>query len=148
MLPSVDAGAVSALAKAAGVPGAVASLLLQRGVADGVCCRAASSIPALDHLLDPYALHGMAVAVARIQQAITAREPILIYGDYDVDGTTAIVLLKTAIEILGGTVRYHIPHRLRDGYGMQAEVLTRAATDGRETRHQRGHRHSRLCRRG
>jgi single-stranded-DNA-specific exonuclease len=72
----------------------------------------------------------MAAAVARIQQAIVAREPILIYGDYDVDGTTAIVLLKTAIEILGGTVRFHIPHRLRDGYGMQAEVLTRAAAEG------------------
>ena len=72
----------------------------------------------------------MAAAVARIQLAIAAGEPILIYGDYDVDGTTAIVLLKTAIEILGGTVRYHIPHRLRDGYGMQAEVLTRAATEG------------------
>jgi single-stranded-DNA-specific exonuclease len=107
----------------------VASLLLQRGVAD-----AASATqflyPTLDHLLDPYALHGMADAVARIQQAITEHEPILIYGDYDVDGTTAIVLLKTAIEILGGSVRYHIPHRLRDGYGMQAEVLTRAAAEG------------------
>jgi single-stranded-DNA-specific exonuclease len=86
--------------------------------------------PTLDHLLDPYALHGMAAAVARIQQAIAANEPILIYGDYDVDGTTAIVLLKTAIEILGGTVRFHIPHRLRDGYGMQAEVLTHAAGEG------------------
>lgn len=129
VLPEIDAAAVDALAKAAGVPVPVAGLLLQRGVAD----RAAAAQflhPALDHLLDPYALHGMSEAVARIQQAIAAREPILIYGDYDVDGTTAIVLLKTAIEILGGTVRYHIPHRLRDGYGMQAEVLTRAAADG------------------
>ena len=86
--------------------------------------------PTLGDLLDPYALHGMAAAVERIQHAIAEREPILIYGDYDVDGTTAIVLLKTAIEILGGTVRFHIPHRLRDGYGMQAEVLTRAAEEG------------------
>jgi len=120
---------VDALAKAAGVPAPVASLLLQRGVA-GAAAAAQFLHPTLDQLLDPYALHGMAVAVARIQQAITASEPILIYGDYDVDGTTAIVLLKTAIEILGGTVRYHIPHRLRDGYGMQAEVLTRAAAEG------------------
>jgi single-stranded-DNA-specific exonuclease len=131
-LPSVDAAAVAtiaALAKAAGVPGPVASLLLQRGVADAT--EAAQFLrPTLAHLLDPYALRGMTAAVARIQQAITAREPILIYGDYDVDGTTAIVLLKTAIEILGGSVRFHIPHRLRDGYGMQAEVLTRAAAEG------------------
>jgi single-stranded-DNA-specific exonuclease len=131
-LPSVDADAVAtiaALAEAAGVPLPVASLLLQRGVTDAAVA-AQFLHPTLDHLLDPYALHGMAAAVARIQQAITAREPILIYGDYDVDGTTAIVLLKTAIEILGGTVRFHIPHRLRDGYGMQAEVLTRAAAEG------------------
>ncbi len=120
---------MAALASSAGVPIPVASLLLQRGVADAT--EAAQFLhPALDHLLDPYGLHGMAAAVARIQQAIAASEPILIYGDYDVDGTTAIVLLKTAIEILGGTVRYHIPHRLRDGYGMQAEVLTRAAAEG------------------
>jgi len=119
---------VETLANAAGVPVAVASLLLQRGVADAASA-AQFLHPTLEHLLDPYALHGMAAAVTRIQQAIAAREPILIYGDYDVDGTTAIVLLKTAIEILGGTVRYHIPHRLRDGYGMQAEVLTRAAAE-------------------
>jgi single-stranded-DNA-specific exonuclease len=129
LLPSLDPAVVAALASSAGVPIPVASLLLQRGVADAT--EAAHFLhPALDHLLDPYGLHGMADAVARIQQAIAASEPILIYGDYDVDGTTAIVLLKTAIEILGGTVRYHIPHRLRDGYGMQAEVLTRAAAEG------------------
>ena len=129
VLPEIDAAAVNALAQAAGVPGPVAGLLLQRGAMDGAAA-AQFLHPALDHLLDPYALHGMAAAVERIQHAIAAHEPILIYGDYDVDGTTAIVLLKTAIEILGGTVRYHIPHRLRDGYGMQAEVLTRAAADG------------------
>jgi single-stranded-DNA-specific exonuclease len=131
-LPSVDAAAVAtiaALAKAAGVPGPVASLLLQRGVIDATDA-ACFLRPTLAHLLDPYALRGMTAAVARIQHAIAVREPILIYGDYDVDGTTAIVLLKTAIEILGGTVRFHIPHRLRDGYGMQAEVLTRAAEEG------------------
>jgi single-stranded-DNA-specific exonuclease len=128
-LPSLDPSAIDTLAKAAGVPGPVASLLLQRGIMDAASA-AQFLHPVLDHLLDPYALHGMAAAVARIQQAIAANEPILIYGDYDVDGTTAIVLLKTAIEILGGTVRFHIPHRLRDGYGMQAEVLTHAASEG------------------
>ncbi|HET8635764.1 MAG TPA: DHH family phosphoesterase, partial [Acidobacteriaceae bacterium] len=53
-----------------------------------------------------------------------------IYGDYDVDGTVAVVLLKTAIERLGGTVRFHVPHRLREGYGMQREVLETAAREG------------------
>ncbi len=75
-------------------------------------------------------MHGMAEAVARVQAAIERREPILIYGDYDVDGTTAVVLLKTALEMLGGVVRFHVPHRIREGYGMQAEVLATAAGVG------------------
>ena len=73
---------------------------------------------------------GMAAAVERVLAAVAARELILIYGDYDVDGTTAVVLLKTAIERLGGSVRFHVPHRLREGYGMQREVLERAAAEG------------------
>jgi len=66
---------------------------------------------------------GMDRAVDRIRQAVAAHEPILIYGDYDVDGTVATVLLKTTIERLGGSVRFHIPHRLLEGYGMQREIL-------------------------
>ena len=80
----------------------------------------------MEQLLDPYAMQGMAAAVTRVQAAIAGLEPILIYGDYDVDGTTAIVLLKTAIEMLGGKADFHAPHRLSEGYGMQAEVLTQA----------------------
>jgi single-stranded-DNA-specific exonuclease len=132
-LPGGDEGqtdaAAAALSASARIPSLVAALLLERGIADAAEAERFLR-PSLDHLLDAYALHGMAAAVARIQRAIALQEPILIYGDYDVDGTTAIVLLKTAIEILGGTVRYHIPHRLRDGYGMQAEVLTRASVEG------------------
>jgi single-stranded-DNA-specific exonuclease len=78
---------------------------------------------------------GMDVAVSRIQQAVRSSEPILIYGDYDVDGTTATVLLKTAIERLApkekpAIVSYHVPHRLREGYGMQTSVLGQAAATG------------------
>ena len=72
----------------------------------------------------------MAAAVARVQSAIRNHEPILIYGDYDVDGTTAVVLLKTAIERLGGEVRFHVPHRLLEGYGMQGSVLETAFAGG------------------
>jgi single-stranded-DNA-specific exonuclease len=73
---------------------------------------------------------GMSAAVERIQRAIAASEPILLYGDYDVDGTVAVVLLKTAIEMLGGAVSFHVPHRLRDGYGMQSSVLEAAHAEG------------------
>ena len=77
----------------------------------------------------------MAPAVARIQRAVADGEIILIYGDYDVDGTTATVLLKTAIERIApadrpAQVRYHVPHRIREGYGMQAKVLGDASIAG------------------
>jgi single-stranded-DNA-specific exonuclease len=75
-------------------------------------------------------MRGMDTAVERVERAIAAREPILLYGDYDVDGTTAVVLLKTAIEMLGGVVRFHVPHRLLEGYGLQSSVLEAAHTDG------------------
>ncbi len=73
---------------------------------------------------------GMSVAMERLSAAIEHKEKILIYGDYDVDGTTAIVILKTAIEICGGTADFHVPHRIREGYGMKADVIERAAADG------------------
>ena len=128
VLPQTNPAA-TALAQAAGLPLIVAELLAERGV------RTAAEAdfflhPRIEHLLDPYAMQGMAAAVARVQAAIAKRENILIYGDYDVDGTTAIVLLKTAIEMLGGKVDFHVPHRLREGYGMQAEVLAAAAGQG------------------
>ncbi len=86
--------------------------------------------PDVAHLHDPLLMMGMAAAVERLERAIAAREPVLLYGDYDVDGTTAVVLLKTAIEMLGGTVRFHVPHRLLEGYGLQSSVLEQAYADG------------------
>ena len=73
---------------------------------------------------------GMSEAVARLELAIANHEPVLLYGDYDVDGTTAVVLLKTAIEMLGGIARFHVPHRLLEGYGLQSSVLEAAAAEG------------------
>jgi single-stranded-DNA-specific exonuclease len=117
------------LSRAANLPLIVSELLVARGV------RTIEEVdrflnPQLAHLHDPYLMSGMRAAVPRVQQAIQNHEPILIYGDYDVDGTTATVLLKTAIEMLGGEVRFHVPHRLKEGYGMRDEVLETAATDG------------------
>lgn len=111
------------------LPAFLVSLLLARGIRTPEQAAAFLS-PSLDQLRDPFLMLGMDIAVRRIQQAVAAHEPILIYGDYDVDGTTAVVLLKTAIERLGGSVRFHVPHRLREGYGMQREILETAATEG------------------
>jgi single-stranded-DNA-specific exonuclease len=129
VLPPANPATASMLAQSAGLPLIVAELLAERGV------RSAADAddflhPRIEHLLDPYAMQGMTAAVTRVQTAIALQEPILIYGDYDVDGTTAIVLLKTAIEMLGGKVDFHVPHRLREGYGMQAEVLVAWASQG------------------
>jgi len=86
--------------------------------------------PSLDDLHDPYLLKGMPEAVARLRRAIDAKEPILLYGDYDVDGTTAIVILKKGLDLLGAVASFHVPHRLRDGYGMKSEVIEQAAASG------------------
>ena len=86
--------------------------------------------PSLELLHDPMLMAGMQPAVDRLARAIREREKILIYGDYDVDGTTSIVILKKAIELAGGEASYHVPHRLKEGYGMRPEVLANAAADG------------------
>jgi single-stranded-DNA-specific exonuclease len=124
-----DVSAAASLASSAGIPAIVAELLIARGISTAAEAELFLH-PRIEHLLDPFTMLGMERAVARIRQAVAAKEPILIYGDYDVDGTTATVLLKTAIEMLGGTVRFHIPHRLREGYGMQREILEVAAHEG------------------
>ncbi|HVU48033.1 MAG TPA: single-stranded-DNA-specific exonuclease RecJ [Terracidiphilus sp.] len=119
----------AALAQQARIPQVLAELLLARGVAQASEVFAFLN-PEPEHLHDPFLMYGMSSAVDRLERAIANREPILLYGDYDVDGTTAVVLLKTAIEMLGGIVRFHVPHRLREGYGLQSSVLEAAYADG------------------
>jgi single-stranded-DNA-specific exonuclease len=86
--------------------------------------------PKLADLHSPYQMLGMKAAIDRLDAAIERKEGILIYGDYDVDGTTAIVILKTAIELCGGCADFHVPHRIREGYGMKDDVIERAAASG------------------
>lgn len=118
-----------ALATAAHIPLVLAELLIARGItSSGEAFAFLNPDPARLH--DPYQMLGMKSAVERVEAAIARKEPILLYGDYDVDGTTAVVLLKTAIEMLGGTVRFHVPHRIREGYGLQSAVLESAYADG------------------
>jgi single-stranded-DNA-specific exonuclease len=129
-----DPAAVARLADELRCPHTIASLLLSRGISDPAAARTFLA-PAIDDLIDPMLMLGMDVATARIQRAVRSSEPILIYGDYDVDGTTATVLLKTAIERIApkespARVTYHVPHRLREGYGMQTGVLGQAASAG------------------
>ena len=111
------------------VAATVARLLLMRGTSE-IAAAEHFLAPSLSHLHSPYLMTGMKSAVARIETAIDNKESILIYGDYDVDGTTAIVILRTAIELCGGTADFHVPHRIRDGYDMREDVIERAASAG------------------
>lgn len=124
-----DAAAVSALARALRLALPAARVLWARGYRD-VSEAHRFLAPTIDDLHDPYLLKSMPDAVERIRRAIKQNEPILLYGDYDVDGTTSVVILKKGIELLGGQVSFHVPHRLRDGYGMRADVVEDAAAKG------------------
>jgi single-stranded-DNA-specific exonuclease len=107
----------------------LAELLVSRGIVEPAEAFAFLN-PESAQLHDPFLMLGMDAAVERLERAIANREPVLLYGDYDVDGTTAVVLLKTAIEMLGGVARFHVPHRLLEGYGLQSSVLETAYAEG------------------
>jgi len=124
-----DHEAATALAKDARLPQVLAELLVARGITQASEASAFLN-PEVTQLNDPFLMLGMTAAVERLERAIREHEPVLLYGDYDVDGTTAVVLLKTAIEMLGGEARFHVPHRLREGYGLQSSVLETAHAEG------------------
>jgi len=107
----------------------LARLLVMRGIADADSAERFLS-PSLSHLHSPYLMSGLKAAVERLEAAIDRKEGILIYGDYDVDGTTAIVILKTAVELCGGSADFHVPHRIKEGYDLRGDVIERAAASG------------------
>ena len=126
-----DRAAAALLASGARIPPVLAEILLTRGIHTATEAHQFLD-PRLENLHDPMKMLGMSAAVERVERAIEAGERILLYGDYDVDGTVAVVLLKTAIEMLAtpedgkeqkATVQFHVPHRLREGYGLQTAVL-------------------------
>jgi single-stranded-DNA-specific exonuclease len=128
-MPAYDPAVADALADALKLAPPAARVLAARGFTDAAAARRFLH-PAFEELLDPLTMRDMPAAIERIARAIRDRERILIYGDYDVDGTTSVVLLTKAIELAGGQAGYHVPHRLKDGYGMRAEVVEAAAEQG------------------
>jgi len=129
IIPAPDPQAAERLASALDIASPAAKVLAHRGLADPDAARRFLH-PSLDDLFDPYLMLGMEPAVERLRKAIQGREKILIYGDYDVDGTTSVVLLTKAVQIAGGSAGYHVPHRLKEGYGMRPEVVEAAAAQG------------------
>ena len=106
-----------------------AALLIARGFDMEDSARAFLS-PKLEDLHDPALLKGMSQAVDRIQKAINDGEKILVWGDYDVDGTTGTVVLRRAFRAMGAQTGYHIPNRFTEGYGINIPALEQAKADG------------------
>ncbi|MCH8820725.1 MAG: DHH family phosphoesterase [Acidobacteria bacterium] len=107
----------------------VAHLLIQRGLDHPDQARKFLQ-PSLEDLHDPFLMKDMDRVVERVLRAGQTGEKVLIYGDYDVDGITATVVLKRALEMLGVSVNFHLPLRLEEGYGIQKPVLKKAQEDG------------------
>ena len=117
------------LAAELGVSLIVADLLVARGYRDSDSAKTFLN-PSRDQLHDPLLMRGMPEAVERLLRAVDQQEPVLIYGDYDVDGTTGTAVLLRALRMLGATAGYHVPHRFTEGYGIQQPALEKAFNDG------------------
>ena len=124
-----DEGRATGLARGLGVSPIVAHLLIIRGHDTEESARRFLH-PSHDQLHDPALMLGMQVAVERILRAIEAGEKILVYGDYDVDGTTGTVVLRRALNLLGAKTGFHVPHRFTEGYGIQQAALEKAVAEG------------------
>jgi single-stranded-DNA-specific exonuclease len=121
-LPLHDAAQIAALSRELRVPAVLAQLLLSRGITEP---REARSFlhASLMGLHDPSLLPGAAVAAERLVNAINAKRRIVIYGDYDVDGVTGAAVLIECLRLAGADVRFYVPHRLEEGYGLNAAAL-------------------------
>ena len=127
--PESDPAGTAELVQALGITAPAARVLWARGYRSPEQARRFLE-PSIADLNDPELLKDMPAAVARLRRAIEQKEGILLYGDYDVDGTSAVVILKKGLDLLGGTASFHVPHRLKDGYGMRSEVVEDAAAAG------------------
>ena len=117
------------LAKSLKVSPLLAQVLINRGIID-IEEACVFLRPKLTELIDPSRMPGIESAVQRIKQAVTDREKITIYGDYDVDGITGVAILWQVLTLLGADVDYYIPHRIDEGYGLNAEAIGTLAKSG------------------
>ena len=124
-----DPAKVERLATEVGIDKVLAELLVKRGVETFEQARAFFR-PSLDALHDPFLMKDMDIAVERLHKAITSGEKILIYGDYDVDGTTAVALVYSFIQRFTDKVDFYIPDRYDEGYGVSYKGIDWAADGG------------------
>ena len=117
------------LARSLKVSPLLAQVLINRGVTDAKTASVFLS-PKLTELVPAELMPGIAPAVARIKRAITGKEKITVYGDYDVDGITGVAILWQLLTLLGADVDYYIPHRIDEGYGLNKEAVRSLAQTG------------------
>src|SRR5579862_3092147 len=129
ILAEVEPARAAALSADLGVSMPAARVLFARGFGEASAARRFLA-PSTADLHDPFLLADMRAAAARLVSAIERKEPILLYGDYDVDGTSALVVLKKVLDLAGGIATCFVPHRIRDGYGMKSEAVEDAAALG------------------
>jgi len=129
LIPDPPAASIAEFANAASIGLPTARILWKRGIRDADAAHRFLH-PDIAALHSPFELADMDKAARRLARAIQAREKILLYGDYDVDGTSSIVILHTTLRLAGADVHYHVPHRIRDGYGMRSEAVEEAKAAG------------------
>ena len=117
------------LSKKLNIPPLVAQLLIKREITDHQEAERFLS-PLLQHLHDPFRMKDMERGADRVVQAVHKKDSITIYGDYDVDGMTACALLVDFLRSLGMKASYYIPHRLKEGYGLNADAVKEIAAQG------------------
>jgi len=120
---------ISTLTRELNIPDNIAYLLSLRGV-DSFSKAQRFFRPGIENLHDPFLMQDMDVAAERLCKAIRNHETVLVYGDYDVDGTTATSIVYTFLESFGISVDYYIPHRFKEGYGINPEGIQYAIDIG------------------
>ncbi len=124
--PVPNENSVQHLATALGIDETIARLLVQRGIESFAQAKAFFR-PQLKDLHDPYLMKDMDIAVQRIQTALSTNEHIMVYGDYDVDGTTSVALMATYLETKTEAIATYIPNRFTEGYGVSYAGIDYAA---------------------
>ena len=127
--PGPDPALVKSLSKELNINHILTSLLIQRGISTFEEARHFFR-PLIDHLHDPYLMKDMDKAIDRIEKAIATQERILIYGDYDVDGTTAVALVYTFLKTRYPHLDFYIPDRYKEGYGVSTAGIDWAHSNG------------------
>jgi len=121
-IPSPNHALQKVLRQELGISQILAQLLINRGIAEPAGCRAFLDAK-LDDLLDPFAFSQMPKAVELIRKALSHKHRVMVFGDYDVDGVTALALIKTTLAKMGMDVVHYVPHRLKEGYGIGKNIL-------------------------